>query len=114
MPRPGPITTYAPFAYRMSEPDAPFTPMSSSYSPQSWSLNSSPGVIGQEREFLREGGPILPSVTYGARRDRRGLLPTSEFGGQHHNVVNTERIRRGLDVRTTVSIPRPCLGTPKH
>lgn len=104
MPRPGPITTYPLFAYQMSEPSTPYTSMSSSCSPQAWSFNSSPGVIGQERELMREGGPLLSTATYGSRGDRRGSALASDFGGQHHNVVNTERIRRGLDVRTTVCI----------
>ena len=101
MPRPGPINTYPHNVYRMSEPPTPYTPMSSSYSPRAWSHQSSPGVIGQERDFLREGGPILPNTAYGLRGDGRspnGMADSSV----HHNVVSTERIRQGLDVRTTV------------
>ena len=70
------------------------TPMSSSYSTRGWSHQSSPGVIGQERDFLREGGPLLPNTAYGLRGEGhspRGMTDNSV----HHNVVSTERIRQG-------------------
>ena len=107
MRRPTPITTFAPFAYQISEPTTPFTSMSSSFSPQSWSQHSSPGIIGQEREYMREGGPLLPRVAYGARNGHQPSVQLSGVTGVHHNIVNTERVRRGLDVRTTVR--RLCL-----
>lgn len=104
MPRPVPINTYAPSVHRISEPSTPYTSLSGSYSPQTWSFDSSPGVIGQERDLMLDGRSCPSKAMFRTRGDRREPGPASDFGGQYHNVVNTERIRRGLDVRTTVSL----------
>ena len=112
MPRPGPINTYPHSVYRMSGPPTPYTPMSSSYSPRGWSHQSSPGVIGQERDFLREGGPLMPNSAYGLRGEGRSPGGVGELA-VHHNVVSTERIRQGLDVRTTVRYMNSTLGARK-
>ena len=64
-----------------------------------------PGVVGQER--------AVPSF-YQARSNcalqqqqppitRSGSRHHNDYASGHHNVVDIERIRQGLDVRTTVS-----------
>ena len=69
----------------------------------SWDILG-PGAIGQERGqvFL----PHFSNSTYSPQRrgpTKFGGRHTQDFASGHHNVVDVERIRRGLDVRTTVS-----------
>ena len=64
-----------------------------------------PGAIGQER-----GQTHQPQFRIGAYSPQRRGAPrfggrhTHDFASGHHNVVDVERIRRGLDVRTTVGL----------
>ena len=69
----------------------------------------SPGTIGQERQS--------PSASQDPRElyhqqsktlSRSSSRQMMEFPTANHNVVDAERIRAGLDVRTTVSMPK-CL-----
>ncbi|KAI9826798.1 MAG: hypothetical protein M1832_005736 [Thelocarpon impressellum] len=63
------------------------------------------GAIGQERGQLRQpgfhNGRYSPSrrstMRVGGRHDH-------DYTSGHHNVVDVERIRRGLDVRTTIML----------
>lgn len=64
-----------------------------------------PGAIGQERGQTYQ--PQFRNGTYSPQR--RGPLKfggrhAHDFASGHHNVVDVERIRRGLDVRTTVGL----------
>lgn len=65
-----------------------------------------PGAIGQER-----GTVPSPQVRSGPYpQQQRGPLrvvgrQNNDYTSGHHNVVDVERIRRGLDVRTTVINP---------
>ena len=62
-----------------------------------------PGAIGQERDLAPSPhyrtGPYLQQHRGPARVVGR---QNNEYTSGHHNVVDVERIRRGLDVRTTV------------
>ena len=74
-----------------------------------YSLNSplwspySPGTIGQER-----GSPSMPidqrnfQQSQSRISSRSGLRQQPDFATGHHNIVDVDRIRAGLDVRTTV------------
>ena len=97
-----------------------FSPYGDPYGLQSpfWTPYT-PGAIGQER-----GTPIMSPYTPGAIGQDRGNSIMSPYSGiypyqqrtpgkligrsphdyssGHHNVVDVERIRQGLDVRTTV------------
>jgi len=63
----------------------------------------SPGAIGQER-----GIPMLPRARDEWYSQQHFLKPTAnggqwdDYASAYHNIVDTERIRAGLDVRTTV------------
>ena len=67
-----------------------------------------PGAIGQERGQTFQ--PQFRSGPYSPQRrgpPKFGGRHTHDFASGHHNVVDVERIRRGLDVRTTVWKPQP-------
>ena len=89
---------------------SPWSPLISPYSESSlqsptWARYNI-GTIGQER-----GMPLSPQyfLENGARNLRGSVkLPSRqfhEFPAAHHNIVDIERIRKGSDVRTTVSAP---------
>lgn len=64
-----------------------------------------PGAIGQERGQVYQ--PHHKNNSYSPQRrgqSRFGNRHNHDFTSGHHNVVDVERIRRGLDVRTTVSL----------
>ena len=65
-----------------------------------------PGAIGQEREMAPppqvRSGPYPQQHRGSSRMVGR---QNSDYTSGHHNVVDVERIRRGLDVRTTVINP---------
>lgn len=74
-----------------------------------------PGAIGQERGQTYQ--PQLRNGAYSPQRrgpPRFGGRHTHDFASGHHNVVDVERIRRGLDVRTTVSLPSSSVMLPSH
>ena len=69
-----------------------------------------PGAIGQERGLA----PSPHSRTGHYSQQHRGPArvvgrQNNEYTSGHHNVVDVERIRRGLDVRTTVIYPTSAL-----
>ncbi len=67
-----------------------------------------PGAIGQERGQIYQ--PQFRNGAYSPQRrgpPKFGGRHTHDFASGHHNVVDVERIRRGLDVRTTVSLCFP-------
>jgi len=64
-----------------------------------------PGAIGQERGQTYQAQ--FRNGAYSPQRrgpPRFGGRHTHDFASGHHNVVDVERIRRGLDVRTTVGL----------
>lgn len=96
------------FGDATSEYTAPWSPSSISYGGYGvpspiWS-SYSPGAIGQERgsvshHHVRHAGShhqMRTSGKFGGRHQH-------DFAAIHHNVVDVDRIRAGLDVRTTVS-----------
>lgn len=86
---------------------SPWSPFFSPYG--AYALHSplwtpyTPGAIGQER-----GTPMMSPYTgmfpYQQRTPTKfiGRSPY-DYSSSHHNVVDIERIRQGVDVRTTVS-----------
>ena len=60
-----------------------------------------PGVVGQERFARARSSPVVSQQHYSPKSNNR-MGP--EYTSGHHNVVDVERIRQGLDVRTTVCI----------
>ncbi|KAH0538723.1 hypothetical protein FGG08_004675 [Glutinoglossum americanum] len=65
------------------------------------------GVIGQERGLLRQSSDYLPSRYSGQNRGTHNRVVArhdQDYTAGHHNVVDIERIRRGLDVRTTAML----------
>ena len=85
---------------------SPWSPFFSSYG--EYSLQSplwtpyTPGAIGQER-----GTPVMSpfSGVYPYQQRTPGIVigrSPHDYSSGHHNVVDVERIRQGLDVRTTV------------
>ncbi|KAI9672434.1 MAG: hypothetical protein M1829_004513 [Trizodia sp. TS-e1964] len=69
------------------------------YQPHKWRGH---GAIGQERGFSQRQADFAPMPGYPDLRHEfwNGGQPQ----GSNHNVVDLERIRRGLDVRTTVML----------
>lgn len=65
-----------------------------------WDL---PGAIGQERGQLRHSRSHYGQQISGGHITSRAGRSEQDYASGHHNVVDIERIRRGLDVRTTVS-----------
>ena len=68
----------------------------------SWEMLG-PGAIGQERGQVYQ--PQLKNGGFSSHRHgplKFGSRQPHDFASGHHNVVDVERIRRGLDVRTTV------------
>jgi hypothetical protein len=64
------------------------------------------GVIGQERGLLRQSNDYLQGRYSGPSRGTHNRVVArhdQDYTAGHHNVVDIERIRRGLDVRTTVN-----------
>ncbi len=80
-----------------SIPNSQYMLQSPVYSPLS------PGAIGQER-----GIPMLPHARDEWYNQQHLFKPTAnggqwdDYASTYHNIVDTERIRAGLDVRTTV------------
>ena len=73
-----------------------------------WNLR--PGAVGQERTVpvpVDQHWALLPQTP--SNQGHTGLRRDSDFASCHHNVVDIERIRNGLDVRTTVSPLRESL-----
>ncbi|KAI9761197.1 MAG: hypothetical protein M1840_001997 [Geoglossum simile] len=65
------------------------------------------GVIGQERGLLRQSSDYLPGRYSGQNRGTHNRVVArhdQDYTAGHHNVVDIERIRRGLDVRTTIML----------
>ena len=100
-----PVSLHSPAWSPCSNPYASYGVQSPIWSPYS------PGTIGQER-----GSPMLPQGRQDRHRQqhrtaaRAGGRQNADFSSGHHNVVDTNRIRRGEDVRTTVgdpSLPNP-------
>ena len=64
-----------------------------------------PGTIGQER-----GTPTLVhqrqgyNPQSGRAQSKIGGRQSHEYGSGHHNIVDIDRIRQGIDVRTTVCL----------
>lgn len=87
---------------------SPFSPFFSPYpeyglSSPIWSPYT-PGAIGQER-----GTPMLPPYRsayypYQQRLPHKYMGRHSDYPSGSHNVVDVERIRQGLDVRTTIML----------
>lgn len=105
------------------------TAPSASMNASVWSPPFSPGAIGQERgallplsastnSFLTNSSGCSPNShafssnanNYGKSRGRR----YHENGQINHNVVDVERIRNGLDVRTTVRLPPLLVRLPAY
>ena len=93
-----------------SSESPPWSPYFSPYpeyglqSPPLWSPYP-PGAIGQER-----GTPMVSPYRsgyypYSQRFPSKFMGRQSDYPSGHHNVVDVERIRQGLDVRTTVGDP---------
>ena len=62
-----------------------------------------PGAIGQERgtpTHLHQRQGLGPQQNRG--QPRIGGRQTHDYASGHHNIVDIDRIRRGIDVRTTV------------
>jgi hypothetical protein len=59
-----------------------------------------PGVVGQER--VDHSPRYAPLVYYQRGSPMKMNRSTHDYASGHHNVVDVERIRQGLDVRTTV------------
>ena len=62
-----------------------------------------PGAIGQERgtpTHLHQRQGLGPQQNRG--QPRIGGRQTLDYASGHHNIVDIDRIRRGIDVRTTV------------
>lgn len=71
----------------------------------SW-MACGPGAIGQERGTAPP--PQIRSGPYPQQQrgpSRMVGRQNNDYTSGHHNVVDVERIRRGLDVRTTVTNP---------
>ena len=65
-----------------------------------------PGAIGQERATPMLS-PYRPGFyPYHQRFHSKLIGRQTDFPTGHHNIVDVERIRQGLDVRTTVRDPR--------
>ena len=45
----------------------------------------------------------MGAIQYQQRSPTNGPRQNCEYAAGHHNIVDIERIRQGLDVRTTVS-----------
>lgn len=62
-----------------------------------------PGMVGQARDLSSShrarNGPLLQQQQVLSRPSAR---QHNDYASGHHNVVDVERIRQGLDVRTTV------------
>ena len=70
-------------------------------------LGCASNTAGVQQLMQQAPRPQLGVMHHHPRNPTRiGLRQTSEYGGGHHNIVDTDRIRKGLDVRTTV-IPTP-------
>ncbi|KAI9796807.1 MAG: hypothetical protein M1833_005950 [Piccolia ochrophora] len=71
-------------------------------SPGPWEVH---GAIGQERSQLQH--LRFPHIANSSSRQLTTKLTgrcDQDFASGHHNVVDIERIRRGLDVRTTIML----------
>lgn len=103
-PPPSPLNTFlqdsrSPGAFRSptwsptGNASVDFSLQSPIYSPYS------PGAIGQER-----GTPLPSNVRHSIYIPQRGHAKVSgrDYASGHHNVVDVDRIRQGIDVRTTV------------
>jgi hypothetical protein len=63
------------------------------------------GTIGQERAQIRQPGfPLTPISPNRRPAMRMGGRQEPDFNSGHHNVVDVDRIRHGLDVRTTIML----------
>ncbi|KAL8795982.1 MAG: hypothetical protein Q9195_001558 [Heterodermia aff. obscurata] len=87
---------------------SPFSPSFSPYHdygvPSAVWASYPPGAIGQER-----AAPMLPPYRssyypYQQRLHHKYMARHAEFAPGIHNVVDIERIRQGLDVRTTIML----------
>ena len=64
-----------------------------------------PGFVGQERSTRYPQRQTWPPTGHSPFfQGRLGHHRENENGSSHHNVVDVERIRNGLDVRTTVHL----------
>lgn len=62
-----------------------------------------PGAIGQERgasTLLHQRQGYYPQQNRG--QTKIGGRPAHDYASGHHNIVDIDRIRQGIDVRTTV------------
>ena len=62
-----------------------------------------PGAIGQERgtpTLLHQRQAYYPQQT--RAQSKTGARQSHEYASGHHNIVDIDRIRQGIDVRTTV------------
>ena len=62
-----------------------------------------PGAIGQERgtpAFVHQRQGYYPQPSRG--QSKLGGRQSHEYASGHHNIVDIDRIRQGIDVRTTV------------
>lgn len=62
-----------------------------------------PGAIGQERgtsTVLRQRQEYYPQQNRG--QSKIGGRQSHDYASGHHNIVDIDRIRKGIDVRTTV------------
>ena len=62
-----------------------------------------PGAIGQERgtpTLLHQRQGYYPQ--HGRAQSKIGGRQSHEYTSGHHNIVDIDRIRQGIDVRTTV------------
>ena len=69
-----------------------------------------PGAIGQERATPVMSPYRAGFYPYHQRFPFKLMGRQTDFPSGHHNVVDVERIRQGLDVRTTVRDPRQPIG----
>lgn len=70
--------------------------------PPIWSAFT-PGAIGQERgtsTFVRQRQQYYPQHNRG--QGKIGGRQSHDYASGHHNIVDIDRIRKGIDVRTTV------------
>lgn len=86
-------TLQSPIWSPMGNGSIDFSLQSPLYSPYS------PGAIGQER-----GTPLSSNPRPGYYNPQRANAKASgrDYASGHHNVVDVDRIRQGIDVRTTV------------
>lgn len=95
------------FTPRSSETSSPWSSTNSPYSECTLSspnwMHYAPGTIGQERGVQAFSQPRSgPSLHQQRSMGKLSGRQNHENSSGHHNVVDVERIRLGIDVRTTV------------